>query len=386
MAERSSRRSRRNSGRRSRKADIARGTSILAFGQLAVEKGLVDEAQLEEALREQEELRKTGTSLRLGQILRNRGHLTEGDIEDLFELQGRLGGHTEIEGYELEAEIGKGSMGTIYKARQVSMDRPVALKILFPKLASDEDYVRRFLRESKLAAKLRHENIVFVLDAGVSNGVHYYVMEYVEGRTTKEILARRTMMQEKEVLRLALHMALALEHAHANGVLHRDIKPSNIIVSKEDRVPKLCDFGLAKDIAFDPKATRAGVVLGTPHYISPEQIRGAANDIRSDIYSLGATLYHCLCGEAPFASDGAATVMIKHLTEPPEPVRSKRAEVSERTARIIEKMLEKEPEGRFQTPEELRHALEPLLYGGGDAPPEPPLPAKKTVKRRRHRR
>jgi serine/threonine protein kinase len=194
------------------------------------------------------------------------------------------------------------------------------------------------------------------------------------------------MMQEKEVLRLALHMSLALEHAHANGVLHRDIKPSNIIVSKADRVPKLCDFGLAKDIAFDPKATRAGVVLGTPHYISPEQIRGAANDIRSDIYSLGATLYHCLCGEAPFASDGAANVMIKHLTEPPEPVRSKRAEVSQETAWIIEKMLEKEPERRFQTPGGLRHALEPLVYNAGGAPPGPPPAAKKTVKRRGRKR
>jgi hypothetical protein len=155
LAERPSKRRRRESDRREAIGAPAQATSVLSFGQLAIEKGLVDEAQLEEALREQEELRKTGTSLRLGQILRNRGHLTESDVEDLFELQGRLGGHTEIEGYELEEEIGKGSMGTIYKARQVSMDRPVALKILYPKLAMDGDYVRRFLRESKLAARAK---------------------------------------------------------------------------------------------------------------------------------------------------------------------------------------------------------------------------------------
>ncbi len=384
MAERSPKPKRRSSRRENAIDTPGQGTSVLAFGQLAIERGLVDEQQLEEALREQEKLRKTGTSLRLGQILRNRGHITEKDVDELFELQGRLGGHSEIEGYELEEEIGKGSMGTIYKARQVSMDRPVALKILFPKLAMDDNYVSRFLRESKLAAKLRHENIVFVLDAGISNGVHYYAMEYIEGRTAKEILAKRRRLKEKEVLRLALHMTLALEHAHANGVLHRDIKPSNIIVSKEKRLPKLCDFGLAKDMLFDPKATGAGVVLGTPHYISPEQIRGMANDIRSDIYSLGATLYHCLCGEAPFASEAAAGVMIKHLTEMPDPVRSKRNEVSNDTAWLIEKMLEKKPEDRFQTPEELKCALEPLVYGKSGK--ETSSPQKKTLRHRRRRR
>ncbi len=337
-------------------------TTALTFGQLALEKGLVDHGELDDALREQERRRRRLRKTRLGEILRERGHLSEQDIEDLFELQGRLGGHTQIEGYEIIEQIGEGSMGRIFKAHQASMDRMVALKVLTPRLAMNDSYVKRFLREARLAGKLRHENIVFVLDAGISNGVHYYVMEYIEGRTLKDVLEAKGKLKEKELRRLALHMARALAHADANGVLHRDIKPSNIIISHE-RVPKLCDFGLAKDMVFDAKGTSAGIVMGTPMYISPEQIRGAANDIRSDIYSLGATLYHCACGKAPFASTGSASVMVKHLTEDPMPLKSRMCGLSETVAGIIHKMLEKDPDDRFQTPQELWHALAPLVFG-----------------------
>jgi serine/threonine-protein kinase len=366
-------------------------STALAFGHLAVERGLVEHIDIEAALKEQEKRRRKGTSARLGEILLELGCLTPEDVTEVYELQGTLGGHTEIEGYEIEELIGQGAMGRIFRARQVRMDRVVALKVLAPQFAQNKKYVKRFLREAQLAGKLKHENIVFVLDAGISNGVHYYVMEYVKGKTLKDILAERESLKEKELLRLALHMARALEHADDNGILHRDIKPSNIIIS-ENRIPKLCDFGLAKDIMFDPRLTSVGTVMGTPLYISPEQIRGEANDIRSDIYSLGATLYHCACGDAPFMSSGSATVMVKHLTEDPKPLRDKRPDISEEAAAIIHKMLEKDPDDRFQTPVKLWKAIQPLVFDRlkpieveVEEIPDSPVKQKKTKARRRRR-
>jgi serine/threonine-protein kinase len=226
-------------------------------------------------------------------------------------------------------------------------------------------FVTRFLREARLAGKLRNHNIVFVMDAGVSNGVHYYAMEYIKGKTLREILESRKSLSEMEVVRLALHMSLALEHAHEHGVVHRDIKPSNIIVSG-DRMPKLCDFGLAKDITLDTRLTSVGTVLGTPYYISPEQIKGEPIDIRSDIYSLGATLYHCVCGQAPFSSVEDESVLYMHLAQEPEPLRYRRPGFSEVVAEIIHKMLRKDPDERFQTPRELRRTLRPLAFEESD--------------------
>jgi serine/threonine-protein kinase len=212
-------------------------------------------------------------------------------------------------------------------------------------------------------------------------------MEYVRGKTLKEILAKRKKMSEIEVVRLALHIFLALEHAHENDVVHRDIKPSNIIVS-DDRVPKLCDFGLAKEITFDARLTTAGTVMGTPFYISPEQIQGGTVDIRSDIYSFGATLYHCVCGEAPFSSTDTEMILLKHITESPEPIRNKRPAFSEVVAEIIHRMMRRNPEERFQTPKELRHVLRPLAFEesalwGEDSPSQVKKPKKPEPPRRR---
>jgi serine/threonine protein kinase len=339
----------------------AGGNNLFAFGVLAVEKGLVGWNEVGEALREQQKRRRSGQEVRIGEILHEKGLLTRGEITEIFNLQGALGGHTEIDGYEIIEEIGKGAMGRIFKALQTRMDRVVALKVITPRLAMDRKFVQRFLRESRLAAKLRHHNIVFIIDAGVSNGVHFYAMEYVEGKTLKDILAARGSLSEIEVVRLALHMSLALEHAHENGVIHRDIKPSNIIVA-HDRVPKLCDFGLAKDLTLDPRLTTVGTVMGTPCYISPEQVDGAPVDIRSDIYSLGATLYHCVCGEAPFSDASGEAVLLKHLTEYPTPIRRRRPGFSQVVGEIINRMLRKDPAERFQTPRELRRILKPLAF------------------------
>ena len=334
-------------------------STALRFGRLAVRQGLLSEEQLGTALKEQSERKVGGRRTRLGQILLEKGFLGKEEVLALFILQGKLGGHTQVRGYSLMELIGRGAMGKIYKARHVALDRIVALKILAPKLAGNSKYVKRFLREARLAGKLRHENIVFVLDAGISNGVHYYAMEYIKGKTLKEIITTRGARGEEKLLRLALHLARALEHADNNGVLHRDIKPSNIIVSEEG-VPKICDFGLAKDILFSADATTNGVVLGTPLYISPEQIMGRANDIRCDIYSLGATLYHCACGSAPFEATGTG-LLVKHLREDPAPLNA-RIIISVAAAGIIHKMLRKKPDKRFQTPGEICRALEMLLF------------------------
>ena len=220
-----------------------------------------------------------------------------------------------IAGYRLVGKLGAGSMGTVYKARQLSLDREVAIKLLSPHLARKKDYVERFLREARAVAKLNHPNVISGIDAGEEEGVRYFVMEYASGMTVGELLQRGGAMDEARVLRVALQIARALEHAHDAGLVHRDVKPDNILLTK-DHVAKLCDLGLAKD---SPEEGRA---LGTPAYISPEQAQGLADvDIRSDLYSFGCTLYHMLTGKQPFDGN-AKVVMVKHLTEEAQSIRA----------------------------------------------------------------
>ena len=212
---------------------------------------------------------------------------------------GTAGAGLQIPGYESLGRIGQGAMGVVFKARQVSVDRLVAIKVLRDEAARDREYIERFRREARVAAKLSHNNIVGVIDAGEADGRHYFVMEYVEGTTVQDELDRGKAYDEKAALGIALAVARALEHAHERGLIHRDIKPANILLTRDGNI-KLADLGLAR-MAADVQGT-AGVAAGTPYYISPEQARGQADvDIRTDIYSLGATLYHMVTGRVPYS-------------------------------------------------------------------------------------
>jgi len=250
----------------------------------------------------------------------------------------------------------------VYKARQVSMDRIVAIKVLRTALSRNEVYLERFFREARAAAKLNHSNIVHAIDAGVAGGYHYFVMEFVDGPTVAERI-NEGPMDEAEALRITHEVAQALSHAQGHGIVHRDVKPENIMLTSDGTV-KLADLGLAKSYDTDKSVTVDGRALGTPYYMSPEQARGESTlDTRSDIYSLGATLFHMVTGAVPFDGETSAIVVSKRLTEPVPSPRDLRPEISLATNRLIRRMMSKEPERRYETAEELLEDIEATMRG-----------------------
>ena len=291
-----------------------------------------------------------------------------------------------LAGFEIIESIGQGGMGSVYKARQVSMDRLVALKILSRRLAGSKAYVQRFVREARAAAKLNHVNIVQGIDVGKAAGHYYFVMELIDGETVHEKLRREGPLDEQEAVLICLQVAKALHHAHERAtIIHRDVKPQNILID-QDGVAKLADLGLARhtEQPGDPSLTAAGspldtpetagsltavgTTLGTPDYISPEQVRGETDlDGRCDVYSLGATLYHLLVGRPPYAAGSANVVMAKHLTERVPDVRAERPGVSPNTTAIVRKAMQKDKRDRYQSAEAMAAALEAVCRRGSDS-------------------
>jgi serine/threonine-protein kinase len=267
----------------------------------------------------------------------------------------------ELDRFKIIEKIGEGSMGEVYKAHQISMDRTVAVKVLDPELAEDEVFAERFLHEARSIGKLNHPNIVQGIDFGQSEKNLYFVMEYVEGPSLYEIL-KQGPLEEDEVLEIGLQVARALEHGHVNGIIHRDIKPGNIMISTEG-IAKVTDYGLAKrDEGSSKKSTAAGRVMGTPYYISPEQARGEENiDIRSDIYSLGATLYHAATGKPPFPGKNAPDIMSKTLNDPfPDP-RIEKSELTAAFAKLVMKLTQKDKAKRPADPAKLIQEVERIM-------------------------
>ncbi len=265
-------------------------------------------------------------------------------------------------GFELIRKLGQGGCGVVFLARQLSMDRTVALKVLPKRLAKNRTFVERFHREAKAAAKLNHPNIVHAIDVGEAEGYFYFAMEYVNGETVRDLIARRGALAEKQALRIARDIAAALAHAHDAGVLHRDVKPDNIIIDPDGRA-KLTDLGLAREVhEHDAAVTKAGSALGTPNYISPEQVRGETElDGRTDVYSLGATLYHMLTGSPPFAGNTSAETMALHLTQtPPSPQKANPA-VSLKASRIVQRAMAKTRDSRHPTAAAMRDDIADLL-------------------------
>ena len=259
-----------------------------------------------------------------------------------------------IGGYRLLEKIGSGSMGSVYTAMQLSLDRVVAVKVLAPHLAHDPEYVERFLREARAVARLTHPNVISGIDAGEADGLRYFVMEYAAGHTVKALLERGGALDPARVQKIGLQIARALRHAHEAGLVHRDVKPDNILVTKDGQA-KLCDLGLAKD-----RPEGGGRSLGTPDYISPEQAEAITEvDIRADLYSLGATLYHMLTGRTPFTGS-AQLVMAKHLTEVPTPPSEIDAGIDPALEAVVTRLMEKDRDDRYQTPDDLIVALEGL--------------------------
>lgn len=270
----------------------------------------------------------------------------------------------QIPGYHLLEKLGQGSMGTVFKARQLSMDRLVAIKVLSPKLAADAKFLERFQREARLAAKFSSNNVVQAIDVGSAGNLNYFVMEYVEGTTLKEFIDQGRKFEEKEAVDIILQAAQALAHAHRRNLIHRDIKPANILITKEG-IAKLADLGMAR--ATDDEAVvkaERNLIMGTPYYISPEQIRRQGDvDSRSDIYSLGATFYHILTGKPPFQHAKVEQILKAHLEEelvPPDHINTK---LSSGVGETIEFMMAKKRANRYPSPDELIADLERLLHG-----------------------
>ncbi len=270
-----------------------------------------------------------------------------------------------IGGFEFIAKIGQGGMGTVFKARQISLDRVVALKILPPSLAKDEKFIGRFQREARTSAKLNHPNIVQVISVGKDEptGMWYFAMEYVDGPTLNHLLSTGPLTEER-ALEIVRDVARGLECAEAQGIVHRDIKPDNILLTKTGDA-KLADLGLARQTHDDASMTQSGQAVGTPNYMSPEQVRGRSDEIdhRSDLYALGATLFHLVAGRPPFSGETSAVIMSKHLTEKPPLANRINSAVSEECSRMIVRLMQKERERRFQSASELTAKITTMLDG-----------------------
>ena len=265
-------------------------------------------------------------------------------------------GKTLAKKYRVEALIGEGGMGKVYRARQLALDKPVVLKVLRQSLLSDERTVARFQREAKAASRLNHPNSISILDFGqAEDGALFIAMEFVPGQDLHQVLSRDWPLPESRVVRIVSQVLSALSDAHGAGVIHRDLKPENIMVEQRRNDPdfvKVLDFGIAKitDTNGDegPALTRAGFVCGTPEYMSPEQARGAQLDHRSDLYAVGVILYQLTTGLLPFESDSAVGFATKHLTEEPPPPSKRRPEarISSGMERLILRVLSKDPNDR----------------------------------------
>lgn len=253
------------------------------------------------------------------------------------------------ERYEIIEKVGSGGMADVYRAKCHRLNRFVAIKILKPEFSADKSLVTKFRAEAQSAAGLSHPNIVSVYDVGDDGELHYIVMELVEGITLKKFIEKKGKLEIKEAIGIAIQIAQGLEAAHVNHIVHRDIKPQNIIISREGKV-KVADFGIAKAATTNTVTQNA---VGSVHYLSPEQARGGYSDEKSDIYSLGVTMYEMLCGKVPFAGDNTVSVALSHIQYEPVPVKEVNPAVPYSVDMIVQKCMQKRPENRYLSASEL---------------------------------
>jgi eukaryotic-like serine/threonine-protein kinase len=252
------------------------------------------------------------------------------------------------ERYELEELVGSGGMSSVFRARDLQLERQVAIKILLDRYVGDPEYLERFRREARAVAKLSHPNIVTVIDRGDDDGRQYIVFEHVDGENLKELVVRSGPLPVRRALELALGVADGLSFAHEHGLVHRDVKPQNVLLNSEGEV-KVTDFGIARSLHVDHGVTQTGTVLGTGEYLAPEQASGKPVAPATDVYSLGVVLWELLTGEVPFTGENFVAVALKHVNEPPPSLRAARPDVSPRLAAAVERALAKDPAQRFPT-------------------------------------
>ena len=331
---------------------------------MAIDQGLCTDEELRQSL-EELTTRSSADPAILKDLMVELGYITESQAERLGTgiKESKAAAH-QIPGYKIVGKLGAGAMAVVYKARQLSLNRMVAIKILPKRFTENPEYVERFYKEGQAAGKLNHPNIVQAIDVGEAGGYHYFVMEYVEGKTIADDLSAGKVFEETEALDMIIQVASALGHAHALKLIHRDVKPKNIMINNHGAI-KLADMGLARATTdIEAAQSEAGKAYGTPYYIAPEQIRGKIDiDGRADIYGLGATLYHMLTGRVPFMADDSADVMRKHLREkliPPDHINTL---LSAGVSEVIEIMMAKKKENRYNDIKELLVDLNALREG-----------------------
>ncbi len=365
------------------------------FGKIVLSKQFASLSKVKAVILHQRQLMLKGKKIRLGDLMVKLGVITASQQEEILKIQNSV--KSPIPGYEIMEKLGQGGMGAVYRGRQINMDRIVAIKTLNPQLSSQKSYVEKFLKEAKSVARLNHNNIIKGIDVGQVKGRYFFVMEFVDGPTLQEKINKEGTFSEKDALQIILQIADAIKYINQFGIVHRDIKPDNIILTSQN-IPKLADLGLVltnneteKDVATASPASNeshsgnTSVIntsfVGTPHYISPEQAQQKDVDFRSDIYSLGATLFHLITGRTPFTGDRSIIIMTKHITEDLTSPRELNPALSKGIADLVFKMMEKEPTARQQSPEELIEDIRKVLETG-----ELPGAGKSKLRARKSRR
>ncbi len=316
---------------------------------------------------QEEERAKGKMPTPIEELMLRKGFMTEDEVKavktalERFAKDEEKGEPIRLGNYEIIGKIGDGGLGTVYKARQISMNREVALKVLHKKWLNDEEFKKRFFLEARLAGRLSHQNLIQVFDVGKDRGLLYFSMEFVDGETVEDMIERDGPLEVSKAIDITMQVLRAIAYIKKHDIVHRDIKPGNIMLTRGG-VAKLGDFGFVKHKLEAAIATE-GEVLGTPDYISPEQAMGKENiDWRSDQYSLGCSLYHMLTGKPPYEGSGSA-VMRQHIkADLPDP-RTINPKIPDSVCHILERMLAKDPNDRYQSEAELFEDLELVKMG-----------------------
>ncbi len=341
----------------------------ISFGDVAVRHGLLTREQFEQCRREQETAAEKGQlPPRFEDLVVQRGFMGDRELRAVQVAMERMRKDTQreselkIPGYEILGRLGEGGLGVVFKAKQVSMNRLVALKVLHKQWAEDEEFRKRFLIEARVVGRLSHQNLISVYDVGKEGGRYYFSMEFVDGETVEDQIAREGALPVPGAVDIILQTTRAIQYISKMSLVHRDIKPGNIMVTKAG-LAKLGDFGFVKSRPdIDKALAQEGMVLGTPDYISPEQAMGAEVDFRSDIYSLGASLYHMVAGKPPYDGSSSA-VMEKHIKAQIPSPQDVKPDLSDAVVQLIERMMAKKPEDRYGDFPELFHDLELVKMG-----------------------
>ncbi|MBI4242644.1 MAG: serine/threonine protein kinase [Planctomycetes bacterium] len=342
-------------------------TEVLV-GSILEKFGYIDNDTLQEILAIQRDLKSKGEEKYLVEILKSKGITQKSKKKPSYKTEVRKNGSNknilQLDNYDTIEKIGQGGMGIIYKAKQLSTGNIVAIKALSPELTKTASYVGRFLSEMKIIAQLKHPNLVYAFEAGEKNGTLYYVMEYIDGMSSYQLLLQNGFFLEDDVLKIAYFIGKSLCYLHDNSLVHRDIKPQNILITRNGEV-KLCDLGIAKEINIrsgETSQSLAGNIIGTPFYMSPEQATGSKLDVRSDIYSLGISLYHLASGTLPFKGN-STEVLNKHAKNRIASLKSTNPATSSHINNLIARMTEHDISKRIQSPYELVMEVEKILSG-----------------------